>query len=75
MSLPRIKYLEELADKLGFTLYGSENYFGEQFGDVLTLYCNNVEVFVGSQHDLERWFQGFQFACNMETDLRNEPML
>jgi len=75
MSLPRIKYLEELAHKLGFTLSGSEDYFGEQFGDVLILYSNNVEVFVGSQQDLERWFQGFQFARNMKTELRNEPTL
>ena len=62
MSLPRIKYLEELAHKLGFTLSGAEDYVGEQFGDVLTLYNKDVEVFVGSMHDLERWLQGFQFA-------------
>jgi len=56
MGLSSIKYLEELADKLGFTLSGAEDYVGEQFGDVLTLYSNNREVFIGSSQDLERWF-------------------
>ena len=62
MSLSSIKYLEELADKPGFTLSGAEDYVGEQFGDVLTLYSNDREVFIGSQQDLERWFQRYQFA-------------
>jgi len=62
MNLSSIKYLEELADKLGFTLSGAEDYVGEQFGDVLTLYSNDREVFIGSQQYLERWFQRYQFA-------------
>jgi len=70
MSLSRIKYLEELAHSLGFTLCGTEDYFSEEFGDVLTLYSNDVEVFIGSLQDLERWFQGFQFARKY-----NNPLL
>jgi len=57
-----IKNLEELAHSLGFTLSGAEDYVCEQFGDILTLYSKDVEVFIGSSQDLERWFQGFQFA-------------
>lgn len=62
MSNYRIKYLEEEAQKLGLELRGVEDYIHKEFGDVLTLYSKDATVFVGSIQDLERWFQGFQFA-------------
>jgi len=59
---PRIEYFEEEARKLGFELCNAENYIHGDFGDVLTLKSKDVEIFVGTLQDLERWMQGFKFA-------------
>ena len=61
---PRIKYFEEEARKLGFELCNAENYIHGDFGDVLTLKSKDVEIFVGTLQELERWLQGFFFARN-----------
>jgi len=62
----RLQELEEEARKLGFELCGAEDYIHEDFGAVLTLKSKNVEIFVGTLQDLERWMQGFKFARQRE---------
>jgi len=62
----RLQELEEEVRKLGFELCNAENYIHENFGDVLTLKSKDVEIFVGTLQDLERWMQGFKFARQRE---------
>ena len=46
----------------GLELCNAEDYIDGYFGDVLTLKSKDVEIFVGTLQDLERWMQGFHFA-------------
>jgi len=58
----RLSDVESKCNEFGFILHGVENYIHEDFGDVLTLYDGDTEVYVGTLLGLDRWIQGFRFA-------------
>jgi len=58
----RLSDVESKCNEFGFRLHGVENYIHEDFGDVLTLYDGDTEVYVGTLLGLDRWIQGFRFA-------------